>query len=62
VRLLKNSNDKISKQINIMDSAGVIPMQHHLQQWFSTFLILQPFNTARVMVTPNQKIIFVATL
>jgi hypothetical protein len=32
-----------------------------LEQWFSTFLMQQPFNTPHVVVTPNHKIIFIAT-
>ena len=28
-----------------------------LDQWFSTFLMLQPFNTVPHVVTPNDKII-----
>jgi hypothetical protein len=33
-----------------------------VDQHFSAFLMLQPFNTVpRVVVTPNQSIIFVAT-
>jgi hypothetical protein len=33
-----------------------------LVQWFSTFLMLWPFNTVpHVVVTPNHKIIFIAT-
>lgn len=29
-----------------------------LDQWFSTFLTLKPFNAVRVMVTSNHKFIF----
>jgi hypothetical protein len=32
-----------------------------LEQWFFTFLKLQPFNTVPHVVTPNHKIISVAT-
>jgi hypothetical protein len=32
-----------------------------LNQWFSTFLMLQPFHTVPHVVTPNHKIIFIAT-
>ena len=33
-----------------------------VKQWFSTFLMLQPFNTVpRVVVTPNQNVVFIAT-
>lgn len=33
-----------------------------LEQWFSTFLVLQPLNTVpHVVVTHNHKIVFVAT-
>jgi hypothetical protein len=38
-------------------------MEVDLGQWFSTFLMLQPFNTVpRVVVTPDYKIIFAAIL
>lgn len=35
----------------------------YLEQWFSSFLMLQPFSAAPhdVVVTPNHKIILVAT-
>ena len=37
-------------------------VKESLEQWFSTFLMLWPFNTVpHVVVTPNHKIIFVAT-
>ena len=33
-----------------------------LQQWFSTFLMMRPFNTVpHVVATPNHQIIFLAT-
>jgi hypothetical protein len=33
-----------------------------LEQWFSTFLMLLPFNTVpHVVLIPNHKIIFIAT-
>lgn len=36
--------------------------KHHLEQWFSPFLMLQPFNSfPQAVVTPNRKIIFDAT-
>lgn len=38
-------------------------LAHPKGQWFSTFLMPQPFNTGpHIMVTPNHEIIFMATL
>jgi hypothetical protein len=37
---------------------GASSLPEGLNQWFSAFLMLQPFNTVpHVVVTPNQKII-----
>ncbi len=39
-----------------------LPVHVPVDQWFSTFLMPRPFNTVpHVVVTPNHKIIFVAT-
>ena len=38
--------------------AGLALPQFHLDQWFSTFLMLRPFNTVpHLVVTPNYKVI-----
>lgn len=38
-------------------------IENILEQWFSTFLVLRPFNTvSRIVVTPNHNVIFIPTL
>ena len=45
---------------NFPDLLFTLPFWMFLYQWFPTFLMLQPFNTAaHVVVTPRHKIIFV---
>ena len=44
--------------ISLNYSIGKLGKLQFLTQWFSTFLVLQPFNTvSHVVVTPNHNII-----
>lgn len=48
--------------LNAFMSGQLVPLPH-LTQWFSTFLMPLPLNTVpHIVVSPNHKLIFIATL